>query len=111
MTPEEIAAWGSVATAVVTGAGVAVAWVQLSGIKRGLDMSSLMAVLEIETQKNERKVHFDDCSAAVRQAKLDNQAPDALRIRADLFNSAKENYFNALDRLCFCILKDRKSVV
>ena len=29
-----------------------------------------------------------------------------MRIRAKLFNSAKQNYFNALDRLSYCMLKD-----
>lgn len=106
MTCEEVTAWASVAAVIVAAAGVGVAWFQLSGIRRGLDMSSLMAVLEIETQMNERKVHFDQCSAEVRLAQHENQSANIMKIRADLFNSAKENYFNALDRLCFCILKD-----
>ena len=106
MTAEEITAWSSVITVFVTAAGIGVAWVQLSGIKKGLNMSSLMAVLEIETQMNERKVHFDLCSSAVCTAKLKDESEDALRIHADLFDCAKESYFNALDRLCFCVLRN-----
>ena len=106
MTSEEIAAWGSVVGAGATVAGVFVAWFQLSGIKKGLSMSSLMAVLEIETQMNERKVHFDECSSKVKLGRVDKIGEEALKIRAELYRSAKENYFNALDRLCYCILRE-----
>lgn len=105
MTAEFITAAGTVLAAIAAVVGVAVAWVQLRGIKQSLNMSSLMAVLEIETQMNERKVHFDQCSAAVKQGRLDALSNDAMLIRASLFESAKENYFNAMDRLCYCILR------
>ena len=106
MSTDEIAAWSAVVTALITAAGVWVAWVQLSKIEVTLHMSSLMAVLEIETQMNERKVHFDKCSAEVRLGKENKRPEGEMLILADLFNSAKENYFNALDRLSYCVLKD-----
>lgn len=92
--------------ALFAGAGVAVAWFQLNGIKKSLKTSSLMAVLEIEAQVNERKVFLDKCASDIRH--LENKDPkdlEELKIGADLFECAKENYFNAMDRLCFCILR------
>ncbi len=65
-----------------------------------------MAVLEIETQMNERKVHFDECSAKIRQGQLDKIQIETMNILVALYESAKENYFNSLDRLSFCILKE-----
>lgn len=108
---EQLTAWATVGNAVAAlvaalaaSIGLGIAWWQLRGIKDGLKVSSLMAVLEIETQMNERKVHFDECSANVRLGKTEGASKDSMIIRADLFNTAKENYFNALDRLCYCIL-------
>jgi hypothetical protein len=120
MTSEWVSAISEATTGVFTALAVGVAYWQLNGIRKGLDltrqelilnrqelkMASLMAVLEIETQMNERKVHFDKCSAEVRMARHRDEPEAAIRIHAALFSSAKENYFNALDRLCFCILKD-----
>ena len=106
MNTQDLSAYATVAIAVLTLIWVVVAWVQLAGIKRGMNLSSLMAVLEIETQMNERKMHFDQCSADVRLADVENAPSEVKKIRAALFNSAKENYLNAMDRLCFCILKE-----
>lgn len=100
-----VSMWIEIATATFTGAGVAVAWIQLSGIKKSMDMSGLMAVLEIETQMNERKVYFDESCTKLRIAKHENQSEDALQILCDAVACAKENYFNAMDRLSFCVLK------
>ena len=105
MICDSISVTSEAITAIFTALAVAVAWWQLGGIKRGLDMSSLMAILEIETQINDRKVELDKRSADVRQAELDKLHEEAIKIRDDLYHSAKENYFNALDRLCACILR------
>jgi|ERR1035438_5117190 hypothetical protein len=104
MKPDEITAWATVAAAVAAFLGVIVAWVQLHGIKKGLGMSSLMAVLEIETQMNERKVRLDDCSAHVKQGRVDNLPKESMVILAGSFECALENYLNAMDRLCYCVL-------
>lgn len=105
MTPEKILAVAAVASVVVAGAGVCVAWIQLGGIRSGLKMSSLMAVLEIETQMNERKARFNECSFSIKEAKADGRSADAIKLLAERFDVAKESYFNSLDRLCFCIIK------
>ena len=106
MTADWISAWATVATVIVAIGGVWVGWIQLSGIKEGLKMNALMAVLEIETQMNERKVHLNQCNADAELAIVKNESKDAIRVHDKQIKSARENYFNALDRLCFCILKD-----
>src|SRR5665647_1627298 len=100
MKSDEITAWATVAAAVAAFFGIIVAWVQLRGIKKGLGMSSLMAVLEIETQMNERKVRLDDCSAHVKQGHADKLPKENMAILAGSFQSALEDYLNAMDRLC-----------
>src|SRR5438093_888738 len=100
-----ITAFATVAASFFAVVGVIVAWVQLNGIKKGLGFSSLMAVLEIETQMNERKVRLDDCSAEVKRGQADGLLAEKLKISARNFDSALENYLNAVDRLCYCILK------
>jgi len=67
-------------------------------------MSSLMAVLEIETQMNERKVRLDDCSARIKQGHADKVPKENMAILAGSFEAALEDYLNAMDRLCYCML-------
>ena len=93
------------AAALFTGVGVWVAWVQLSGIKRSMDMSALMALLAIETEMNQRKRDFDSCSTKIQQAKLSDQMDEQFRALKSEFNCAKENYLNVLDRLASCVLR------
>ena len=67
---------------------------------------SLRIVLEIETQMNSRKLEFDKASKEVREAQLNSASEDKMDILKDYFEAVKENYFNSLDRLCFCMLKN-----
>ena len=72
-------------------------------------MDSLKIVLEIETQMNSRKLEFDKASKAIREVNLENKSAkkeDKIDILEDYFNATKESYFNALDRLCYCIDKE-----
>lgn len=69
-------------------------------------LEHLKVVLEIETQMNERKLELDKASKEVRQYDLRNdKSEEAEEILSDFYESAKENYLNSLDRLCFCIDK------
>lgn len=106
---EIVPLWITAAGALV---GMFVAFIQLGKIRKTLDLAvkkqklnALQVVLEIETQMNARKVEFDRAARQLREAepKGDASAPN-IEVLADWFNSMKENYFNALDRLAFCIL-------
>lgn len=93
--------------------GLRIAKNQLNQIKEELKIAaenkrtdSLRIVLEIETQMNSRKLEFDKASREIREAESINASDEKMEILNDYFESVKENYFNSLDRLCFCIRKD-----
>lgn len=68
--------------------------------------SSVMMVLEIENQMNERKSMWDKAATELRQAAAENKSEDLQIILGEYVETTKENYFNSLDRLCFCISKN-----
>jgi len=93
--------------------GLRIAKNQLNQIKEELKIAiankrtdSLRIVLEIETQMNSRKLEFDKASREIREANLQNASDETIEILNDYFEAVKENYFNSLDRLCFCIRKE-----
>jgi hypothetical protein len=65
-----------------------------------------MMVLEIENQMNERKSMWDKAATELRQAEAENKSEDLQIILCEYVETTKENYFNSLDRLCFCISKN-----
>jgi len=65
----------------------------------------VMMVLEIEGQMNERKVEWDKASSNIREAEENKASDNTMSILIDYYATTKENYFNSLDRLCFCISK------
>jgi len=93
--------------------GFYIAISQLKKIQKQLEIAvnnqkinSLKIVLEIETQMNSRKLEFDKASTKIREANLQAVPDNQMEIPQDYFNSTKESYFNVLDRLCYCIIKD-----
>ncbi len=97
----------AIVSCIIAGIGVFVACVQLRGVKQQLSLAvsnqakdSLKIVLEIETQLNSRKLEFDKSNKALLESKDDDR-----EIIAAFVETTKESYFNALDRLCFCIQK------
>jgi len=55
---------------------------------------------------NSRKLEFDKAAKLIREADAEGMLDDKKReILTDYFNATKESYFNALDRLCYCIEK------
>lgn len=109
---EWVNAIGEVSGAFFTACVFFIVWIQLSKIRKSIKiaanenkLNSLQVVLAIETQMNERKVQFDAIATNIRRIGESSVSENTLQILTDSFNSAKENYFNALDRLCFCINK------
>ena len=66
---------------------------------------SLKVVLEIESQLNSRKLEFDKAPRYIRLEHEKNKDNNISEVHSDYFDATKESYFNALDRLCFCIDK------
>ena len=92
----------------IAAVGVFVAYIQLRGLKKQITLAvnnqtreSLKIVLEIETQLNARKLEFDKANKSFLESKDDNER-ESISVFID---TTKESYFNALDRLCFCIQK------
>ena len=70
----------------------------------------LKVVLDIETEMNARKLEFDKTSKEVRLLNItfdenENNRGKKIEILGNYFETTKENYFNSLDRLCYCIDK------
>lgn len=76
---------------------------QLIKIAENQRMDILKVVLEIESRINERKVEFDKSATNLRKTSYSNPDDKRIEIDKDYFLAMKESYFNALDRLCFCI--------
>lgn len=92
----------------IAAVGVFVAYIQLRGLKKQITLAvnnqtreSLKIVLEIETQLNARKLEFDKANKSFLESKDDNER----ECISAFIDTTKESYFNALDRLCFCIQK------
>lgn len=101
-------------TSVISLFGFGIAIIQLYNLNKQFKISvenqrrdSLKIVLEIESQMASRKVEFDKIA---REIKEYNLTQDILEERVDIlsefFDTAKENYFNSIDRLCYCINKN-----
>lgn len=69
------------------------------------DISMIMMVLEIESQMNERKSAWDKASLNIRESEAAGTSSEIMEIICDYHETTKENYFNSLERLCFCISK------
>lgn len=78
------------------------AWIS---VRTSTKNSSVMMVLEIENQMNERKSMWDKAATELRQAHAEGKSEDLQIILGEYLDTTKENYFNSLDRLCFCISK------
>jgi hypothetical protein len=102
-----IAAWAAAAIAAI---GVCVAWRQLSNLNSTLRVTSLTAILQLETDINARKERAIEVAEELRE--FHSHGQPAVGYQRDLSHLTDkltvrlENWFNAVDRLAFCILKD-----
>ncbi len=85
---------------------------QLKGLAENQKNSTLMTVLELESELNKRKENFDKVNFELREYNLEIEnskkklSKDLLEIYKDKISVAKENYLNSLDRLSYCIIHD-----
>jgi len=102
-----------IGTFVIAAIGCWIVYSQLKKINSQIEIAvqnqrldALKVVLEIETQMNSRKLEFDKAAKLIREADAGGELDDKKKeILTDYFNATKESYFNALDRLCYCIEK------
>ena len=109
-----ISAYSAALSAFISLCILFVAWFQIKQVKVQLKSlaesqrnSTLMTVLELESELNKRKEYFDQCSFEARQYAIDkSESPDinSIELLKDKIKVSRENYLNALDRLSYCIL-------
>lgn len=92
----------SIFTALFTAGLFFMAFIQLKILIRN---NSLKTILDLEAELHQHKSKIDEVSSKMRIAEVSNQS-NLLEIHSDDLEAAIENYFNILDRLCYCILKD-----
>ncbi|MEX6627641.1 hypothetical protein [Tenacibaculum salmonis] len=81
---------------------------QLVNMNKTFTNSTLMTVLELENELIKRKISWDDTCFKLREysINLNKEEPnkDVLELLIDKKKISFENYLNALDRFCYCIL-------
>jgi len=106
MSAEWVNAIATTVGVIVAIGGVSMAYFQLKNLRKDLKMSSLMAVLEIESEMNKRKEKLDEVNFNIRKLENEGKLTEKLaEILEDENNCALENYLNSIDRLAYCILK------
>ena len=118
-TTDWISAISSALTMLISGGVLWVSYYQIKQVKKQLKglsenqkNSTLIAVLELESELNKRKENFDKVNFELREydLELENSKKkvnkELLEIFIDKIDVAKENYLNSLDRLSYCILHE-----
>ena len=121
---EKLSAYSTLAATIVQAAafvaGVVILCLtirQLKGLNHTLKLTALSGLLQLEADMCARKAKLDDIAAEAlldraerevapkgtyQESKLREARAENFRVRQ---KTAKENWFNAVDRLCFVILK------
>lgn len=112
-----ISAISSAISAFISILVLCVAWFQIKQVKVQLKSlaesqknSTLMTVLELESEMNKRKENLDHCNFELRQYGIDVNSNnrelnnDSIDLFQDRIKVARENYLNSLDRLSYCII-------
>lgn len=85
--------------------GVAFGLIQLSNIRTELRNGSLDSILEIESQMNERKSKVDEITNKI-MVEGSTWTVDLKSAYSLWLNQAKENWYNAIDRFAFCVIRN-----
>jgi hypothetical protein len=84
--------------------------IQLKKLSENQKNNNLMTVLELESEMNKRKENYDKANFEFREKNVEFEKEnvewnsDLIDIYNEKIGVAKENYFNSLDRLSYCIL-------
>ena len=102
-----LTAIAAVVTATVAVIALEVAWRQLTNLGNTLRLNSLSAVLQIEADMNGRKERVDEVTERIlRLGEITDTNRKEAEVLQDTLNSRLENWFNAVDRLAFCVLRE-----
>ncbi len=82
---------------------------QLKNMNNTFKNSTLMTVLELENELIRRKVNWDDANFQIREyqislEKKEKPNKEIIELLQDKLGTSFENYLNALDRFCYCVL-------
>ncbi|WMJ74705.1 hypothetical protein RCC89_16245 [Cytophagaceae bacterium ABcell3] len=102
INPEWITAVSSLMGAFVALGAVLVAYFQLKGLRRSINNESLMVIISLENEVSVRKVRMSKVLFELKKSHV--MSKDRELLKAEL-NTTKEDYLNALDRLCYVILE------
>ena len=84
--------------------------IQLKSLAENQKSSTIMTVLELESELNRRKENFDKANFELREYSISIQNTnhelnqEIVELISDKINTSKENYLNSLDRLAYCII-------
>jgi len=102
-----IEALATVAAAVIAALGLFAAWWQLRDLASTQRISGLTSILQLEADITARKEKVYDVTEEIQRLDRDcpsfQQESEILKLKLD---NRLENWFNAVDRIAFCILKD-----
>jgi hypothetical protein len=102
-----LTAWATAAGVLVAAIGLGAAWHQLREAGKGLRLSGLAAILQLEADMTARKARVEEVTHDVMILDAKEQLSEKLReAHKKRLNCCLEDWFNAVDRLAFCILKD-----
>lgn len=101
--------WYNTLSLVLSALAIIISIIVVVYTKRNHRLECLKVVLDIETQMNSRKLEFDKTSKDIQLLSISNSdnhtTDEEFNILSYYFQTTKENYFNSLDRLCYCIAK------
>lgn len=98
--------WYNILSLVFSALAIIISIVVVVYTNKNHRIECLKVVLDIETEMNSRKLEFDKTSKEIRLLHFSNPGDDERKnILSSYFETTKENYFNSLDRLCYCIDK------
>ena len=104
-----IMAISSLLSTVVAICALKIAKGQLNKIIENQKVEALKIVLEIEAEMNHRKTEFDEASRKILEVYKSQDSNREKKRKIDIlgthFNTTKENYFNIVDRFCYCVEK------
>jgi len=105
-------ATGSMLSAIAAFVAIIAVWYQISQVRKSLDDSNIMKVLEIEFELNRRRERSSDLKMEIikntkDKLKIDYSQEEIQAFKDSLafYDASYENYLNCLDRMCFFIIR------